>query len=87
MDEHHAVVEMTRRQREVLRGLLRGESAKAIAFDVGVTVDTVYWHATCVRRLVGAEDLGALMAWAYVHRLCCGYALLWPRENPIGAAA
>lgn len=47
---------LTPRQLDVLRGLVRGKTNKAIARDLGIHADTVKSHVTAVLQALGARN-------------------------------
>jgi DNA-binding CsgD family transcriptional regulator len=52
----------TARQREVLRGVVNGLTAKEVARSLGISVRTVEGHLHAVRQLTGARSMGELCA-------------------------
>lgn len=56
--------ELTPRQREVLEGVLRGLTNKAIARDLGVSAETVKTHLATAMRLLGARNRTELVVFA-----------------------
>jgi DNA-binding CsgD family transcriptional regulator len=52
----------TVRQREVLRGVVNGLTAKEVARRLGISARTVEGHLHAVRRLTGARSMGELCA-------------------------
>jgi DNA-binding CsgD family transcriptional regulator len=80
---HRDVMSLTKRQREVLAGLLRGKSPQEIALDAGLASCTVYWHIDRLHQAVGVSSLGQLCAWSYRHRLCCEIRLLWEERGAV----
>ncbi|HEY0149883.1 MAG TPA: hypothetical protein VGB70_12880 [Allosphingosinicella sp.] len=57
---------MTRRQREVIAGLLEGQSLGAIAELDGRNIASVDGVLRCARRRVGARTTAQLVAYAVV---------------------
>ncbi len=58
-----SVSDLTRRQRQVLDGLLDGDSEKQIAYVLGVSPATVHEHVMAVYRRFGVSSRGELLAW------------------------
>jgi DNA-binding CsgD family transcriptional regulator len=52
----------TARQREVLRGVVNGLTAKEVARRLGISTRTVEGHLHKLRRLTGARSMGELCA-------------------------
>jgi DNA-binding CsgD family transcriptional regulator len=52
----------TARQREVLRGVVNGLTAKEVARGLGISTRTVEGHLHKLRRLTGARSMGELCA-------------------------
>jgi DNA-binding CsgD family transcriptional regulator len=52
----------TARQREVLRGVVNGLTAKEVARRLGISTRTVEGHLHALRRLTGARSMGELCA-------------------------
>jgi DNA-binding CsgD family transcriptional regulator len=52
----------TARQREVLRGVASGLTAREVARRLGISARTVEGHLHAVRRLTGARSMGELCA-------------------------
>lgn len=57
-----AVAGPTARQREVLRGVVNGLTAKEVARRLGISARTVEGHLHAVRQLTGARSMGELCA-------------------------
>lgn len=57
-DAKRAVTALTPRQREVLRGVLRGDSSKQIACDLGISPRTVEIHRGSMLCRLGARTTG-----------------------------
>ena len=48
---------LTSRERDVLRGLIRGQRRDQVAYDLGITVPTVDLHSSNLRRKLGATTM------------------------------
>ena len=68
---------LTVQQRRITRRLLHGDGAKQIACALRLSPRTVYWHQENLYARTGSHSLGEFLAWAYRHRDCCGYAVLF----------
>jgi two-component system response regulator FixJ len=55
------VAALSPREKEVLRGLVAGQSNKVIALDLGISVRTVEIHRANVMEKLGAESLAAVV--------------------------
>ncbi|HWE24980.1 MAG TPA: LuxR C-terminal-related transcriptional regulator [Myxococcales bacterium] len=53
---------LTRRQREVLDALLRGSSEKAVAWDLGISPQTVHTHVKSIYLAYGTRSRAELLA-------------------------
>ncbi|MBM3140149.1 MAG: hypothetical protein FJZ92_08025 [Chloroflexi bacterium] len=73
---HLPVLEFTRRQREVMAGLMAGRAPRQVAIALGLEVRTVYWHVENVYERVRVHSLGAYLAWAHAHHECCRLDLM-----------
>lgn len=54
---------LTPRQKEVLRGLLKGHGAKKIAKDLGITQSTVNATLFNIKLRLGIQNLPDLIRW------------------------
>lgn len=54
-DAKRAIAALTPRQRDVLRGVLRGDSSKQIAHDLGISPRTVEIHRSSMLGRLGAR--------------------------------
>jgi DNA-binding CsgD family transcriptional regulator len=57
----------TARQRDVLRGVVNGLTAKEVARRLGISTRTVEGHLHALRRLTGAGSMGELCALSVAH--------------------
>jgi two-component system nitrate/nitrite response regulator NarL len=57
-------VPLSRREREVLGGLLRGESNEGIAESLSIRANTVRTHRSNVFRKLGVHSMADLLRWA-----------------------
>jgi DNA-binding NarL/FixJ family response regulator len=68
VDESRAVaINLTGREREVLRGYAQGENPKALAGRLGVSVKTVQNHLTLLKDKLGAREPAELVHYAIKH--------------------
>ena len=65
----HLPAELTERELEVLLVLVRGESNKEIADDLGISVKTVGHHIQHVYEKAGVRSRAAATLWAFEHDL------------------
>ena len=63
--------ELTRRQEDVLRLLLRGLAAAQVATALGLTEGTVRMHIKNLHQRCGTRNLHGLVMWALAHKDCC----------------
>jgi len=63
-NEAGSVDGLTRRQQEVLRLIARGETTKAIARDLGISVKTVESHRTLMMERLRIRDVAGLVRYA-----------------------
>jgi two-component system, LuxR family, response regulator FixJ len=54
---HERLGRLTRRERQVLEGMVRGEASKAIAFNLGISPRTVEVHRAKVMEKLGCRSL------------------------------
>lgn len=64
-----AAARLTPRQRDVLRGVARGASNKAIARDLGVSVKTVEYHRAELIQRLDLHDVASLTRFALANGL------------------
>ena len=81
-DRHFDADSLTRQQRRIVRGLLRGRASQQVACDLRLSVRTVYWHIENTYRRTGSHSVGEFFAWAYRHRECCRYVELFEERRP-----
>jgi DNA-binding NarL/FixJ family response regulator len=68
VDEGRSVaVNLTGREREVLRGFARGENAKVIAERLGINSKTVQNHLTLLKDKLGLQEPAELVHYAIKH--------------------
>lgn len=68
VDEGHAVaVNLTAREREVLRGFARGENPKALADRLSVSTKTIQNHLSMLKEKLGLHEPAALVHYAIKH--------------------
>ena len=58
------IARLSATQREVLERVIRGESNKTIAFDLGISTKSVETHRSRVMRRLGADSLAELVRMA-----------------------
>jgi DNA-binding CsgD family transcriptional regulator len=63
-----AVAALTPRQREVLRLIGEGQATKQIASELGISLKTVEWHRTRLKKILQAHSLADLIRFA----ICAG---------------
>ncbi|MGH9464991.1 MAG: LuxR C-terminal-related transcriptional regulator [Thermoanaerobaculia bacterium] len=69
-NERHVVdAELTRRQVQVLRRLAHGESPRAIAVALGMSVQTARSHVQAIYSRLGVHSRAAAVAWALRHQV------------------
>ncbi|MCX8062644.1 MAG: response regulator transcription factor, partial [Anaerolineales bacterium] len=56
--------ELTQREREVLAHILRGETNRQIAHQLGLSVKTVEWHRSNLMEKIGARSVADLVRYA-----------------------
>lgn len=61
------IVGLSEREREVLDGIYRGLSNKAIGLELGICEDTVKCHAKKMMRKLGTRNRAETVAHAYQH--------------------
>lgn len=59
---HRSIGDLTRREREVVAGLVRGLTNKQIGRELGISHRTVEIHRARVMRKLGTPTLAALLA-------------------------
>jgi DNA-binding NarL/FixJ family response regulator len=68
VDESRVVaVNLTSREREVLRGFARGENPKGLAGRLGVTTKTVQNHLTLLKEKLSIHEPAELVHYAIKH--------------------
>jgi DNA-binding NarL/FixJ family response regulator len=68
VDEGRSVaINLTAREREVLRGFARGENAKVLAERLGINSKTVQNHLTLLKDKLGLQEPAALVHYAIKH--------------------
>lgn len=61
--------DLTQREREVLAHILRGETNRQIAHQLGLSVKTVEWHRSNLMEKIGAKSVADLVRYALQHDL------------------
>lgn len=61
--------ELTQREREILTHILRGETNRQIAHQLGLSVKTVEWHRAHLMEKIGARSVADLVRYALQHDL------------------
>jgi len=59
-ESHHALDQLTAREREVLLGIVRGHTNKQIATDLGISHRTVETHRESLMRKLGVRTVAGL---------------------------
>ena len=68
VDEGHSIaINLTAREREVLRGFARGENPKALAERIGVSSKTVQNHLSMLKDKLGLQEPAELVHYAIKH--------------------
>ena len=67
VDEHHEHLELTERERDVLRLVAMGLANKQIASRLGIGVSTVKTHLSNVFQCLGVADRTSAALWARTH--------------------
>lgn len=62
-------VHLTERQRQILRLVSRGESARVIAETLNISAKTVRYHKTCIHKKLGVQSASALTKFALQYGL------------------
>lgn len=63
---------LTLRERQIVQRVLRGDSNKAIASQLGTSAHTVKNQLTTIYRKLGVANRILLVAWAYQHPVGLG---------------
>ena len=61
--------ELTTREREILRLVVRGYTNTRTAADLGLSVKTVEWHRSNLMRKLGTHGVAELVRYAIQHGL------------------
>jgi DNA-binding CsgD family transcriptional regulator len=61
------LVQLSRRERQVLRLLACGETNKTIGYALGISLSTVKWNVTKMVRSLGLDNRVKLCLWAVAH--------------------
>lgn len=61
--------ELTHREREVLIHILRGETNRQIAHQLGLSIKTVEWHRSNLMEKIGAKSVADLVRYVLQHDL------------------
>ncbi|MEZ4553156.1 MAG: LuxR C-terminal-related transcriptional regulator [Dehalococcoidia bacterium] len=64
-------VELTPCERQVLHGIVSGQSRKAVAYALGRSIRTIDFHIGNLHRKVGTGRLVELALWGAGHAYCC----------------
>ena len=62
-----AAINLTPREREVLRGFASGENTKSLAYRLGVSTKTVQNHLTLLKEKLGLHEPAGLVHYAIKH--------------------
>ncbi len=61
--------DLTQREREVLAHILRGETNRQIAHQLGLSIKTIEWHRSNLMEKIGARSVADLVRYALQHDL------------------
>jgi DNA-binding CsgD family transcriptional regulator len=58
---------LSKRQREILKGVALGQTNKEIAGNIGLSIHTVTMHRTALTKRAGVRDTASLTRYAIAH--------------------
>jgi DNA-binding CsgD family transcriptional regulator len=80
------VTHLSKRQLEVLQGIVDGKALKEISQDLGISVKTIEYHQTEIRHILNITRNSILVQFAIKHRLSNPAILpAWPKAITVVA--